>query len=127
MEFKHAAVPTSPATEARSYEQRLRSLVEESAELMAALRAVGSLGLPSWCIGAGVIRSMVWDALHDRPQPSLTTEVDVAYFDANAAPRGRDGDRAVCSTYLCMQKYIKTKPRFNAGLAAWRRPGRPDP
>jgi uncharacterized protein len=83
--FNHAAVPKGPVATARSYEQRLCRLVEESAELMKALRAVGSLGLPSWCIGAGVIRSLVWDALHDRPEPTLTIDVDVAYFDADVS------------------------------------------
>jgi hypothetical protein len=49
---------------------------------MAALRAVRSLGLSSWCIGAGSIRSLVWDALHDFHEPSYVYDVDVAYFDA---------------------------------------------
>lgn len=51
---------------------------------MAALRAVRSLGLSSWCIGAGSIRSLVWDTLHGFHKPSHIEDVDVAYFDAEA-------------------------------------------
>lgn len=66
------------------YEQRLCDLVESSEQLMAALRAVRCLGLPSWCIGAGAIRSLVWDNLHGFQVPSNVDDVDVAYFDAEA-------------------------------------------
>ncbi|WP_198952773.1 MULTISPECIES: nucleotidyltransferase family protein [unclassified Achromobacter] len=52
---------------------------------MAALRAVRSLGLSSWCIGAGVIRSLVWDSLHGFQEPSPVADIDVAYFDAGAS------------------------------------------
>lgn len=34
----------------------------------------------SWCIGAGAVRSLVWDHLHGFPA-STPTDVDVAYFD----------------------------------------------
>lgn len=66
------------------YEQRLCDLVYASGSLMTALRAVHSLGLSSWCIGAGVVRSLVWDALHNYQEPSRVEDVDVAYFDADA-------------------------------------------
>ncbi|RXN91651.1 hypothetical protein C7R54_07295 [Achromobacter aloeverae] len=52
---------------------------------MDALRAVRSLGLASWCIGAGVIRSLVWDSLHGFREPSHVQDVDVAYFAPDAA------------------------------------------
>ncbi|MBT2332383.1 nucleotidyltransferase family protein [Variovorax paradoxus] len=66
-------------------------MVNASADLMAALRAVRSLGLRSWCIGAGVIRSLVWDILHDFDQRSAVEDVDVVYFDADAGPE-QDAD-----------------------------------
>lgn len=73
------------------YEQQLCDLVESSAHLMTALRAVRSLGLSSWCIGAGSIRSLVWDSLHGFREPSNVDDVDVAYFDAEA-PHGLDAE-----------------------------------
>jgi len=78
-------VPGEMMTNVRAgYEQQLCDLVESSEQLMAALRAVRCLGLPSWCIGAGAIRSLVWDSLHGFQEPSNLDDVDVAYFDAEA-------------------------------------------
>lgn len=50
---------------------------------MAALRAVRELGLQSWCIGAGMVRALVWDHLHGYGQPSPVQDIDVVYFDPN--------------------------------------------
>ena len=66
------------------YQQQLIALVQSSERLMNALRAVRTLGLPSWCIGAGAIRSLVWDALHRFQTPTVVDDMDVAYFDADA-------------------------------------------
>ena len=56
---------------------------------MQALRAVRSLKLQSWCIGAGAVRNLVWDYLHDYDVPSVLADLDVAYFDI-AAEVGQD-------------------------------------
>jgi len=48
---------------------------------MRALRAVASLKLQAWCIGAGAVRNLVWDHLHGHVEPSSLPDVDVAYFD----------------------------------------------
>jgi len=66
-------------------------MVTASDELMAALRVVRSLGLRSWCIGAGAIRSLVWDTLHGFDRRSTVEDMDVVYFDAEAGPE-RDAD-----------------------------------
>lgn len=71
------------------YEDRLCGLVRASQTLMGALRAVRSLGLSSWCLGAGSIRSLVWDDMHGYQVPSATPDMDVAYFDTDA-PSGFD-------------------------------------
>jgi len=52
---------------------------------MNALAAVRSLGLSSWCIGAGAVRALVWDSLHGFQEPSEVGDLDVAYFDAHAS------------------------------------------
>lgn len=71
---------------------RLVTLARESQWLMGALVAVRSLGLSSWCIGAGAIRNLVWDALHKRGVPSALADIDVAYFDADCLALQRDTD-----------------------------------
>jgi uncharacterized protein len=67
-------------------ERKLTAMVAASAPLMAALRNVRSLQLQSWCVGAGAIRSLVWDTLHGFDQHSPVDDMDVVYFDADAAP-----------------------------------------
>ncbi|WP_245213638.1 nucleotidyltransferase family protein [Rhodoferax sp. AJA081-3] len=71
---------------------RLVALARESQWLMDALDAVRSLGLSSWCIGAGAIRNLVWDALHDRVVPSALADIDVVYFDADCLAPQQDVD-----------------------------------
>ena len=61
--------------------QALASLVRQEPTFMAWLRAVRSLGLQHWCIGAGAVRNLVWDHLHGHAQPSPLADVDVAFFD----------------------------------------------
>lgn len=67
-----------------SREEDLRSLALQAPWLMEGLRAARSLGLPSWCIGAGAVRNLVWDALHGRSGQPLLADVDLVYFDADA-------------------------------------------
>lgn len=62
-------------------EERLIQMVRSSPTLMELLTAVRSLNLASWCIGAGVIRSLVWDQLHGFIEPSHYDDVDVTYYD----------------------------------------------
>jgi hypothetical protein len=62
-------------------QEQLISIVETSVWFMSALEAVRSLHLSAWCIGAGAVRNLVWDHLHEHESPSSLTDVDVAYFD----------------------------------------------
>ena len=63
-------------------EERLIAIARGSAWFMPVLRAVRELGLASWCVGAGAVRNLVWDALDQRRTPSALADIDVAYFDA---------------------------------------------
>ena len=74
-------------------EGRLGHLARSSTWFMPALKAVRDLGLSSWCIGAGAVRNLVWDALHDYSTPSRLADVDVAYFDASDP--GRETEAAL--------------------------------
>ena len=69
---------------------RLVSIAEESSWLLPALAAVRNLNLPCWCIGAGAVRNLVWDSLHEFHTPSELPDVDVAYFDASDLSIQRD-------------------------------------
>lgn len=73
-----------------SLEERLRHLARSSPWLMPALRAARELDLSSWCLGAGVVRNLVWDALHGYQTPSSLPDLDLAYFDAADVSPERD-------------------------------------
>lgn len=61
--------------------QDLRHILAENESFMIILRAVREAGLPHGCVGAGAVRSLVWDALHGRAEWTMRGDVDVAYFD----------------------------------------------
>jgi uncharacterized protein len=63
-------------------EEQFISIIRSTPWFIEALRAVRELRLSFWCIGAGVIRNIVWDHLHHLERSSHLSDVDVAYFDA---------------------------------------------
>ena len=66
--------------------QRLLDIVLNNAPLMLALRAANQIGLASWAIGAGAIRSLVWDHLHGFTTPTAVADWDFIYFDPSPSP-----------------------------------------
>jgi uncharacterized protein len=56
----------------------------------AVLEAVRRQRLPDWAVGAGFIRSAVWDALHGLAEPTPLADVDVLFFDANEVSPQRE-------------------------------------
>jgi uncharacterized protein len=77
------AVAFTPTSTATSREARLLGIVESSVRFCRWLDAGRSLGLASWCIGAGALRNLVWDELHGYTTPSPLSDIDFAYFDAD--------------------------------------------
>ena len=56
----------------------------------AILDAVRRQRLPDWAVGAGFIRSAVWDALHGYSEATPIADVDVLFFDADEVSRERE-------------------------------------
>lgn len=50
---------------------------------MTALRQVRALALPDCWIGAGFVRNLVWDKLHEFSEATPLDDIDVLYFDAS--------------------------------------------
>lgn len=71
-------------------EHRLVSLARNSQWFWPALVAVRNLNLSSWCIGAGAVRALVWDSLHQFSRTSALSDIDVAYFDTTDLSSQRD-------------------------------------
>lgn len=85
-------------TEHLQLRAQLASIVQASAWFMSALEAVRSLHLSSWCIGAGAVRNLVWDHLHEHNSMSPLADVDVAYFDdSDLRPETEQALQAVLS------------------------------
>ena len=70
-------------------ETKLLSILGEHPWFMAALDAVLDLGLSQWCIGAGVIRNIVFDYL-DGGSTTPIKDLDVAYFDISDLSEDKD-------------------------------------
>ncbi|PQV52965.1 nucleotidyltransferase family protein [Paraburkholderia sp. BL21I4N1] len=79
-------------------EAQLVNLASESTWFWSALVAARGLNLSSWCIGAGAVRNLVWDALHELRVPSALSDVDVAYFEASDLSSARDAEYRRCLT-----------------------------
>jgi len=73
-----------------SHHERLLAIARATPWFMQALVHVRALCLPEWCVGAGAVRNLVWDALHAHAAPSALADVDVAFFDAADPTPARD-------------------------------------
>lgn len=62
-------------------EAELRAIVRSTDWLMRALTAAGQVNPPDWWIGAGAIRTAVWDRLHGYRQPTPLADIDLIFFD----------------------------------------------
>jgi uncharacterized protein len=69
---------------------RVEGIVKSTPWLMAALTAARAVDAPDWLIGAGAVRTAVWDRLHHLDQPSPLADIDLAFFDPRDLSRERD-------------------------------------
>lgn len=97
-------------------ETRLKGIVSRSAWFMAALAAARDLELPVWCIGAGALRNVVWDTLHDLAEPSSLSDIDLAWFDASDLSRQRDLE---LQSRLTPQSIAPWEVTNQAGVHLW--------
>jgi uncharacterized protein len=84
-----------------SLEARLVGIVNGSPWFCRLLDAGQSLELSSWCIGAGALRNLVWDRLHDHGQPSPLRDIDFAHFDSNDLSPAQDRALQTRLTRMC--------------------------
>lgn len=62
-------------------QKEIVKLIEKDKWMMNILRTVQTLHLPDWWIGAGFVRSKVWDHLHGFKTRTPLPDIDVIYFD----------------------------------------------
>ena len=63
------------------WEQEAAALIRQDNLRMRCLEAARSLMLPDWFIGAGFLRNVIWDHLHQRLDATPLNDVDLVYFD----------------------------------------------
>lgn len=69
------------------HEKSLIALVRASAVLMDLLVTARALNLSSWCIGAGALRSLVWDHRHGFDHAVPGADVDLVFYDPAIGPQ----------------------------------------
>ena len=74
----------------QDYEQEFKRIINQNAWVMKILRTVRECSLPEWFVGAGVIRSLIWDRLHGYLRPTPVKDVDVAYFNGSNLSQEQD-------------------------------------
>ena len=106
-----------PEANSGDHRAALVSIVADTPWLMGALRVVRSLGLPEWCIGAGAVRTTVWDVLGQRHDRQVPNDVDVAYFD----PRdlSESGNQAWMAALARLEPQIPWEVINQAGVHLW--------
>lgn len=96
---------------------RLATIARESTWFWPALVAARSLNLPSWCIGAGAVRNLVWDALLRFDTPSALADVDVAYFDGSDL--SSECDERIQRRLSAIDPLIPWEVTNQAGVHTW--------
>jgi len=61
--------------------ENVTQLIKDDKWMMNILGVARTLDLPDWYIGAGFIRSKVWDTLHEYPKRTSLPDIDVIYLD----------------------------------------------
>lgn len=90
---------------------------------MCALRAARELDLDSWCIGAGLIRGLVWDHLHGFEEPSLCADVDLVFYCPDGP--GRMQERSIEQALSAMTPGLQWDAVNQAGVHRWLQPRSP--
>jgi hypothetical protein len=76
--------------EEQIYRQELSKLIQSTPWFMSVLETVRTSNPPDWLVGAGIIRNLVWDHLHQYHSPTPLADIDVIFFDPQDLRPERD-------------------------------------
>lgn len=84
---------------------------------MQVIAAARRLDLPDWAVGAGFVRNLVWDHLHDRAVPTPLNDVDVLCFDAGDTGRAVEAraERALRAALPDCPWSVRNQARMHLG------------
>lgn len=93
---------------------RLEKILRSDAWSMNVLKAVRTLQLPDWAIGAGFVRALVWDRLTERGRTPLG-DVDVLYFDSSddSEQREKENERVLGQELPGIPWSVKNQARMH--------------
>jgi hypothetical protein len=74
------------------YQRELERILRADPWFMTILAAVRDCDPPDWLVGAGVIRTLVWDRLHSYGARTPVADVDVVFFDPADLRPERDAE-----------------------------------
>jgi hypothetical protein len=69
---------------------RLEQILRSTPWFWELLEAARDVDAPDWLLGAGALRTAVWDRLHGYAEPSGVRDVDLAFFDPVDLTPARD-------------------------------------
>jgi hypothetical protein len=69
---------------------RFEAIVRGTGWLMDALSAAREVDSPDWLIGAGAVRTAVWDRQHRFAEPTPLADIDLVFFDPGDLARERE-------------------------------------
>jgi hypothetical protein len=96
---------------------RLERLIRSSMWFMDVLEAARASQAPDCWVGAGALRDLVWDGLHDGFSPDRVKDVDVAFFDPNDLRPERD--RAVEDRLAQLLPAVRWDAKNQAAVHLW--------
>jgi len=76
--------------EEQIYREELIQLIWSTPWLLSILHTVRQCNPPDWLVGAGVMRNLVWDHLHQYQTPTPLADIDVIFFDPRDVRPERD-------------------------------------
>ena len=71
-------------------QHQLEEIIRSSDWLMRALFAAREADPPDWVIGAGAVRTAVWDRLHGYERRTPLADIDLGFFDADDLSKERE-------------------------------------
>lgn len=98
-----------------THEERLRQLIGNDERRLCVLHTVRELGLPDCWVGAGFVRSAVWDALHGIAPRLPDSDIDVIWFDPSNCASDLDAEleAALCKMRPGLEWSVRNQARMH--------------
>ena len=95
--------------------QDILNLINDDKWMLKILKLVKKLELLDWMVGAGFVRSKVWDYLHDYKTKTPLGDIDVIYFDRNNINKDQElvYERKLKGLYRNVNWSVKNQARMH--------------